>query len=109
MFVNAVLKRVSIMLANIIARVEVRKMASSTPNQKSSPAEAVRNRTGLAETSEKTETRDALYLFACYVECCTKQSLVEHEELLVAIDDHDCSIRTLAEELLTRGSSRRAY
>jgi hypothetical protein len=85
-------------------------MANSTPNQESSPAESVRsNRTGLAEISEKTETRDALYLFACHVEWCTKQSLVEYKELLAAIDDHDCYIRTVAEELLTRNSSRPAY
>ena len=85
-------------------------MAHSTPNQKSSPAESVRsNRTGLAEISEKTEPRDALYLFACHVEWCTKQSAVEYKELLAAIDDHDCYIRTLAEELLSRNSSRPAY
>jgi hypothetical protein len=82
-------------------------MAHSTPNQKSSPTESVRrNRTGLAEISEKTETRDALYLFACHVEWCTKQRLVEYNELLAAMDDHDCHIRTLAEELATRSSSR---
>jgi hypothetical protein len=82
-------------------------MANSTPNQKSSPAESVRsNRAGLAEISEKTEPRDALYLFACHVKWCTKQSLVEYSELLAAMDDHDCYIRTLAEELLTRNSSR---
>ena len=81
-------------------------MANRTPNQKSSPAESVRsNRTGLAEISEKTEPRDALYLFACHVEWCAKQSLVEYKELLAAIDDDDCYIRTLAEELLTRRSS----
>ena len=81
-------------------------MANSTPNQKRSPAESVRsNRTGLAEISEKTETRDALYLFACHVEWCTKQSLVEYKELLAAIGDHDCYTRTLAEELLTRRTS----
>ena len=61
-----------------------------------------------AVISEKTETRDALYLFACHAEWCTKQSLVEYRELLAAIDDHDCYIRTLAEELLTRSSSRPA-
>ena len=82
-------------------------MANSAPNQKSSPAGIVpSNRTGLAEISEKTETRDALYLFACHVEWCTKQSLVEYNELLAAKDDHDCHIRTLAEELATRSSSR---
>jgi hypothetical protein len=81
-----------------------------TPNQKSSPAESVRsNRTGLAEISEKTETRDALYLFACHVEWCTKQSLVEYNELLAAMDDDDCYICTLAEELVTRSSSRPRY
>ena len=85
-------------------------MAHSMPNQKSSPAESVcSNRTGLAEISEKTEPRDALYLFACHVEWCSKQSLVEYKELLAAIDDHDGYIRTLAEELLTRNSSRPAY
>ena len=58
-------------------------MANSTPNQKSSPAEPLRtNRTGLAEISKKTETRDELYLFACHVEWCTKQSLVEYNECL---------------------------
>ena len=61
-------------------------MAHSTPNQKSSPTESARgNRTGLAEISEKTETRDALYLFACHVKWCTQQSLVEYKELLAAI------------------------
>ena len=85
-------------------------MANSTPNQKSSPAEPLRtNRTGLAEISKKTETRDELYLFACHVEWCTKQSLVEYKELLAAIDDHDGYIGTLAEELLTRSSSMPAY
>jgi hypothetical protein len=85
-------------------------MANSTPNQKSSPAESVRsNRTGLAEISEKTETRDPLYLFACHVEWWTKRSLVEYKELLAAIDHHDCYIRTLAEELLTRSSSSPPY
>jgi hypothetical protein len=85
-------------------------VANCTRNQKSPPAESVRsNRTGLAEISEKTETRDALYLFACHVEWCTKQSLVEYKVLLAAINDHDCYIRTLAEELLTRSSSRPAY
>jgi hypothetical protein len=51
-----------------------------------------------------------LYLFACHVEWCTKQSLVKYNELLLAaMDDHDGYIRTLAEELLTRSSSRPAY
>ena len=85
-------------------------MANSTPNQKNSPAESVRsNRSGLSDISERKETRDALYLFACHVEWCTKQSLVEYKELLAAIDDHDGYIRTLAEELLTRSSSGPAY
>jgi hypothetical protein len=85
-------------------------MANSTPNQKRPPAESVRsNRTGLSDISGRKETRDALYLFACHVEWCTKQSLVEYKELLAAIDDHDGYIRTLAEELLTRSSSRPAY
>ena len=60
-------------------------------------------------TYRRKETRDVLYLFACHVEWCTKQSLVEYKELLAAIDDHDCYIRTLAEELLARSSSRPAY
>jgi hypothetical protein len=59
--------------------------------------------------SERKETRDALYLFACHVEWCTKQSLVEYNELLTAMDDHDCDIRVLAEELATRSSSRPTY
>jgi hypothetical protein len=85
-------------------------MANSTPNQESSSAESVRSsRTGLSDISERKETRDALYLFACHVEWCTKQSLVEYKELLAAIDDHDCYIRALADELLTRSSSRPAY
>jgi len=85
-------------------------MANSTPNQKSSPAESVlSNRTGLSDISERKETRDALYLFACHVEWCTRQSLVAHNELLAAMDDHDCYIRTLAEELITRSSSRPRY
>ena len=85
-------------------------MVNSTPNQKNPPAESVRsNRTGLAEITEKTETCDALYLFACHVEWCTKQRLVEYNELLAAMDDHDCDIRVLAEELATRSSSRPTY
>jgi hypothetical protein len=74
-------------------------MANSAPNQKSSPAKSVRS----------NRTRDPLYLFACHVEWCTKQSLVEYKELLAAIDDHDSYIRTLAGELLTRSPSRPAY
>jgi hypothetical protein len=51
----------SIGLADIIVRGVERKMANSTPNHKSLPAESVRiNRNGLAEISKKTETRDAL-------------------------------------------------
>ena len=85
-------------------------MTNSTPNQKSSPAESVRsNRTGLSDMSERNETRDALYLFACHVAWCTKQSLVEYNELLAAMVNHDCYIRTLAEELATRSSSRPTY
>jgi hypothetical protein len=98
------------LLADIIAQVEVRKMANGTPNQKSSPAESVRsNRTGVSDISERKQTGDALYLFACHVECCTNQSLVEYNELLAAMDDHDCYLRTLAEELATRCSSRPTY
>ena len=82
-------------------------MANNTPNQKSSPTESVRsNRTDPSDKSERKETRDALYLFACHVEWCTKQSLVEYNELLAAMDDHDCHIRSLAEELAARSSSR---
>jgi len=85
-------------------------MANSTPNQKSSPAESVRsNKSGLSDMSDRKETRDALYLFACHVEWCTKQSLVEYNELLTAMDDHDCDIRVLAEELATRSLSRPTY
>jgi hypothetical protein len=86
-------------------------MENSTPNHKSPRAESARSKrkTGLAEISEKRETRDALYLFACHVEWCIKQSLVEYKELLAAMDGHDCYIRTLAEELLTRSLSRPAY
>jgi hypothetical protein len=85
-------------------------MANSTPSQKSSPAESAHsNRTGLSDISERTETRDALYLFACHVEWCTKQSLFEYNELLAAMDDHDCYMRILAEELFSRSSSRVAY
>jgi hypothetical protein len=81
----------------------MRKMANSTPNRKSSPAESVpSNRTGLSDIPERKETRDALYLFACHVEWRTKQSLVEYKELLAAMDDHDDYICTLAEELVTR-------
>jgi hypothetical protein len=85
-------------------------MANSTPNQKSCPADSVRsNRTGLSDMSERNETRDALYLFACHVEWCTKQSLAEYNELLAAMVNHDRYIRTLAEELATRSSSRPTY
>jgi hypothetical protein len=55
-------------------------MANSTPNQNGSRAESVRsNRSGLSDISERKETRDALYLFACHVEWWTKQSLVEYK------------------------------
>lgn len=85
-------------------------MANSTPNQKSAPADSVRsNRTGLSDMSERNETRGALYLFACHVEWCTKQSLAEYNELLAAMDDHDCYIRTLAVELVTLSSSMPTY
>jgi hypothetical protein len=84
-------------------------MANSTLDQESHLVESVRSdSTSLADISENNETRDALYLFACHVEWCTKQSLVEYRELLAAIDDHDCDIRALGEELLTRSSSRPA-
>lgn len=85
-------------------------MANSMPNQESSLAESVRcNRTGLSDMSERKETRDALYLFACHVEWCTKQSLVEYNELLAAMDDQDDYICTLAEKLVTRSPSRPRY
>ena len=80
-------------------------MENSTPYQKSPPVESARsNNTGLADISENIGRRDALYLFACYLEWYTKQSLVAYQELLAAIDGHDCDIRNLAEKLLSRSS-----
>jgi hypothetical protein len=82
-------------------------MANSTQAEKSLPGESVRsNRAVLADIPENNEHRDALYLFACHVEWRTNQSPVEYQELVAAIDDHDCYIRTLAEELLARRSTR---
>ncbi len=54
--------------------------------------------------SEKIEHRDALYLFACHLEWRTKRNLAAYQELLAALDDHDCDIRCVAESLLQRSS-----
>ena len=82
-------------------------MSNSTPAQKSLLVESVPS-TGLADKSENKEHRDALYVFACHFEWCSKRSLVAYQEVLAAIDDHDCDIRILAQELLFRSTLRLA-
>ena len=56
--------------------------------------------------SEKVGHRDALYLFACHLEWHGRRSLAAYQELLAALDDHDCDIRIIAEQLLHRHSPR---
>lgn len=56
--------------------------------------------------SEKVGHRDALYLFACHVEWRGRQSLAAYQELLAALDDPNCEIRSVAEVLLRRNALR---
>jgi len=44
--------------------------------------------------------RDPLYLFACHLEWRSRGNLAAYAELLAALDDSDCDIRTIAEVLL---------
>ena len=60
----------------------------------------------MTEMSEKIGRRDALYLFACHLEWRTQGNVAAYEELLVALDDHACDIRRLAESLLHGCSPR---
>ena len=60
----------------------------------------------MTDMSEKITRRDALYLFACYLEWRTQQNLAAYHDLLAALDDRDGNIRRLAESLLRRSSPR---
>jgi len=64
------------------------------------------NKIALTDMSKKIGQRDALYLFACHLEWRTKRNLAAYQELLVALDDHQCDIRRLAESLLRQSSPR---
>jgi hypothetical protein len=44
--------------------------------------------------------RDPLYLFACHLEWRSRGNLAAYQELLAALNDDDCDIRTVAEVLL---------
>ena len=50
--------------------------------------------------AKNVEHCDPLYLFACHLEWRNRGNLAAHEELLAALDDSDCEIRTVAEVLL---------
>ena len=50
--------------------------------------------------------RDSLYLFLCHVEWRNRRNLNAYKDLVAALDDHDPSIRELAESLLRRTSPR---
>jgi hypothetical protein len=58
--------------------------------------------------SENNEHRDALYLFACYLEWRTTQDLAAYQELLAVLDGRDCDIRSFAEGMLRRSPARPA-
>jgi hypothetical protein len=60
----------------------------------------------VTDVSENIAHRDALYLFACYLDWQTKRNLLAYQELLAALDDHDDDIRRIAESLLNRRSPR---
>ncbi len=64
------------------------------------------NGTDLTEMSEKVGYRDALYLFACYLEWRSRRSLAAYQELLAALDDPNCEIRSVAQALLRRNALR---
>lgn len=55
---------------------------------------------------ENVRQRDALFLFVCHLEWHRRRNLVAYGELLAALDDPDCEIRTVAEVLLQRNSPR---
>ena len=60
----------------------------------------------LTDMSEKVGHHDALYLFACYLEWRSRRSLAAYQELLAALDDPNCEIRSVAEVLLRRNALR---
>ncbi len=60
----------------------------------------------LTDMSENIGHRDALYLFACHLEWHTRRNLAAYQDLLAALDDHDCDTRLLAESLLHRSWPR---
>ena len=85
----------------------MRGTAKKSANWKSSSVESVRsNMIGLTDMSENIGHRDALYLFACHLEWCTRRNLAAYQELLAALDDQDSDIRRLAQSLLHRRSPR---
>jgi hypothetical protein len=57
--------------------------------------------------SKTTSCRDPLFLFVCYLEWHSKRHLAAYQELMAALDDPDCQIHTLAEDLLGRDSPYR--
>jgi hypothetical protein len=56
--------------------------------------------------SENVGQRDPLYLFACHLEWHNSGNIAAYQELLAALDDHNCDIRMVAEALLHRSSPR---
>jgi hypothetical protein len=50
--------------------------------------------------STNVADRDPLYLFACHLEWRGRGNLAAYEDLLAALDDSDCDLRTVAEVLL---------
>jgi hypothetical protein len=55
---------------------------------------------------ENGRHHDALFLFVCALEWHSKRNLAAYQELLAALDNSDCDIRTVAEVLLQRRSPR---
>ena len=52
----------------------------------------------------KMPDRDPLYLFLCHLEWRNNRRIAAYHELIAALDDHDLTIRKLAEGLLRRVS-----
>lgn len=60
----------------------------------------------IVDMSEKVGKRDILYLFACHVEWRIRSSMGAYQELLAALDDPHCEIRSVEEVLLRRNALR---
>ena len=60
----------------------------------------------LTDMLERVGHRDALYLFACYLEWHSRRGLAAYRDLLAALDDPNCEIRSVAEVLLRRNALR---